>query len=42
MLFNGKRDDFTIENFRVYGKNVPMKRGRVEAVIHEVHNAVLQ
>jgi len=42
MSFNGKRDDFTIDDFKAYGKNLPMKRGRAEAVIHEMHNAVLQ
>jgi len=42
MSLNGKRDDFTIEDFKACAKNASMKRGRAEAIVHEVQAAILQ
>ena len=42
MSLNGKRDDFTIDDFKACAKNVSMKRGRAEAIVREVQTAVLQ
>ncbi len=41
MSLNGKRDNFTIEDFRACAKNTSMKRGKAEAIIDEVASAVL-
>ena len=40
MTMNGKRDGFTLADFRACAKNALMKRGRAEAIIEEVHTAV--
>ena len=40
MTMNGKRDDFTLADFRACAKNALMKRGRAEAIVEEVHAAV--
>lgn len=40
MTMNGKRDGFTLEDFRVCAKNALMKRGRAEAIVEEVRTAV--
>jgi serine/threonine-protein kinase HipA len=42
MSLNGKRDNFTIDDFRACAKNVSMKRGRAEEIVDEVQAAVLQ
>jgi len=42
MSLNSKRDDFTIDDFKACAKNVSMKRGRAEEIVHEVRTAVLQ
>jgi serine/threonine-protein kinase HipA len=42
MSLNGKRDNFTIDDFKACAKNVSMKRGRTEAIVHEVQTAILQ
>ena len=42
MSLNGKRDDFTIEDFKACAKNASMKRGRVEEIVRQVQEAVLQ
>ena len=42
MSLNSKRDDFTIDDFKACAKNVSMKRGRAEEIVHEVQTAVLQ
>ena len=42
MSLNGKRDDFTMDDFKACAKNVSMKRGRAEEIVHEVQMAVLQ
>ncbi len=40
MSLNGKRDDFTIEDFRACAKSALMKRGRAEKIVEEVRAAV--
>ena len=40
MSVNGKRDGFTIEDFRACAKTVAMKRGRAEDIVREVQEAV--
>jgi len=40
MTLNGKRDNFTLEDFRVCAKAVSMKRGRAEAIIRGVQETV--
>ena len=40
MTMNGKRDGFTLADFRACAKSALMKRGRAEAIIAEVHTAV--
>lgn len=42
MTMNGKREDFTREDFRAFGKTALMKRGRAAAVLDEVLSAVSQ
>jgi serine/threonine-protein kinase HipA len=42
MTMNGKRDTFTLADFRACAKNALMKRGRAEAIIEEVRTAVTQ
>ena len=40
MTLNGKRDDFTLEDFRACAKMASMKRGRAEAIVGEVRAVV--
>ena len=40
MTINGKRDGFTLEDFRACAKAASMKRGRAEAIVGEVINTV--
>ncbi|HET9034126.1 MAG TPA: type II toxin-antitoxin system HipA family toxin, partial [Dokdonella sp.] len=40
MSMNGKRDDFSLEDFRDCAKSASMKRGRAETIIGEVTDAV--
>ena len=40
MTLNGKRDDFTLEDFRACAQAVSLKRGRAEAIIGEVQQTV--
>jgi serine/threonine-protein kinase HipA len=40
MSLNGKRDNFTIEDFRDCAKNASMKRGRADEIIEQVQKAV--
>ena len=40
MTMNGKRDGFTLADFRACAKSALMKRGRAEAVVEEVRAAV--
>ena len=42
MSINGKRDGFTIEDFRACAKSALMKRGRAETIVEEVRAAVAQ
>ncbi len=40
MTMNGKRDNFTLDDFKVCAKTAVMKRGRAETIISEVREAV--
>lgn len=40
MTLNGKRDNFSLEDFKVCAKTVSMKRGRAEAIVREVQRVV--
>ncbi len=40
MTLNGKRDGFTMEDFRVCARTAMMKRGRAEKIVEEVRAAV--
>ena len=40
MSLNGKRDGFTVDDFKAVAKTVSMKRGRAEAILSEVVAAV--
>ncbi len=40
MTMNGKRDDFTLEDFKACAKTGSMKRGRAEAIVNEVLETV--
>jgi len=40
MSMNGKRDHFTLEDFRQCAKAISMKRGRAESIVDEVRAAV--
>jgi len=40
MTLNGKRDGFTLEDFRACARSASMKRGRAEAICGEVREAV--
>jgi len=42
MSLNGKRDDFTVGDFKACAKNAAMQRDRAEEIIQEVQVAVLQ
>lgn len=42
MSLNGKRDNFTIEDFKACAKNASMKRGRAEEIVRQVQELVLQ
>ena len=40
MTLNGKRDDFTLDDFKACAKAASMKRGRAEAILKEVRETV--
>lgn len=40
MTLNGKRDDFTMDDFKACAKAAPMKRGRAGTIINEVRETV--
>lgn len=42
MSLNGKRDGFTIEDFKACAKNASMQHGRAEDIVRQVQEAVLQ
>jgi serine/threonine-protein kinase HipA len=37
MTLNGKRDNFSMSDFRAAAKSVNMKRGRADAIVKEVY-----
>jgi serine/threonine-protein kinase HipA len=42
MSMNGKRDAFTLEDFKACARAIALKRGRAESIVEEVHDAVGQ
>lgn len=42
MTLNGKRDDFTLDDFRACARAASMKRGRAEAILEEVRQVFLR
>lgn len=42
MSLNGKRDDFTLDDFSKCAQSTSMKRSRAEAIIREVTDAVVR
>jgi serine/threonine-protein kinase HipA len=42
MTLNGKRDDFTLEDFKACARTASMKRGRAESIINEVREKILR
>jgi len=40
MTLNGKRDQFTMDDFKACARNASMKRGRAEAIVKEVQDTV--
>ena len=42
MTMNGKRDEFTMADFRACAKSASMKRGRAESIVDEVRAAVVK
>jgi serine/threonine-protein kinase HipA len=40
MTLNGKRDDFTLDDFKACAKAASMKRGRAETLVNEVQETV--
>ena len=42
MTMNGRRDEFTMADFRACARSASMKRGRAEAIVEEVREAVRQ
>jgi serine/threonine-protein kinase HipA len=42
MTMNGKRDGFTLDDFRACAKSAVMKRGRAETIVEEVRAAVVK
>jgi len=40
MTMNGKRSEFSPEDFKACAKNASMKRGRAETIVNEVRNVV--
>jgi serine/threonine-protein kinase HipA len=42
MSLNGKRDEFSLDDFRACARNASMKRGRAEEILQQVQNAVLK
>lgn len=41
MTLNGKRDDFSLDDFKACEKNVSMRSGRAKAILRQVQDAVL-
>ena len=42
MTINGKRGDFTLEDFKACAKSASMKRGRAETIIDDVRDIIAQ
>ena len=42
MTMNGKRDEFTMADFRACARSASMKRGRAESIVDEVRAAVMK
>jgi serine/threonine-protein kinase HipA len=42
MSMNGKRDDFTLEDFRACARTASMKRGRAEEIVEEIRGVVAE
>ncbi len=42
MTMNAKRDDFTLADFKACARAASMKRGRAEAILEEVQDAILK
>ena len=42
MTMNGKRDEFTLADFRACARSASMKRGRAESIVDEVRAAVAE
>ena len=42
MTLNGKRDDFTLEDFKACARTASMKRGSAESMVKEVRETVLR
>jgi serine/threonine-protein kinase HipA len=42
MSLNGKRDEFSLDDFRACARNASMKRGRAEEILQQVHTSVLK
>ena len=40
MTLNGKRDDFTLDDFKACARTASMKRGRADAIVNEVRETV--
>lgn len=40
MTMNGKRDEFTLNDFKQCASSASMKRGRAETILQEVHQAI--
>ena len=40
MTMNGKRDEFTMDDFKACAKAASMKRGRAETIVGEVQDTV--
>jgi serine/threonine-protein kinase HipA len=42
MTLNGKKDGFTMEDFKACAETVSLKRGRAESIINDVRKAVVK
>lgn len=40
MTMNGKRSDFSMDDFKAFGKMASMKRGRAESIVSEIQGVV--
>jgi len=42
MTMNGKRDGFTLDDFKACARAASMKRGRADTIVHEVREVVAE